>query len=177
YDIDITTELIPVSPAAHYLMGGVATDTCGSTSIAGLFAAGEVACTGVHGANRLASNSLLEGLVFGARAATAALSTPDRRADVRTSGLILPLCTTKIENADEIRQAIRKVMWEKAGIIRSEQSLSTALDTLKRREHVLEDTYATRYDNEIKNMLQVACLIVDAALHRENSVGAHYRSD
>ncbi|MBF0537141.1 MAG: L-aspartate oxidase [Nitrospirae bacterium] len=181
YDIDITTELIPVSPAAHYLMGGVRTDTLGCTSISGLFAAGEVACTGVHGANRLASNSLLEGLVFGARAAMTALDVSDHRAEVRPSDLTLSLYREQelktIEYADEIRQAIRKSMWEKAGIIRSEQSLSTALDALKKWSHVLEDTYATRYDNEIKNMLQVACLIVEAALHRQDSVGAHYRSD
>ncbi|MBF0338085.1 MAG: L-aspartate oxidase [Nitrospirae bacterium] len=177
YDIDITTELIPVSPAAHYLMGGVRTDTWGCTSIAGLFAAGEVACTGVHGANRLASNSLLEGLVFGARVATAALDTTNHRVDITKSALTLPLCRTRIENADEIRQAIRKVMWDKVGIIRSAQSLSEALDNLRKWEHILEDTYATRYDNEVKNMLAVACLIANAALRRDNSVGAHYRSD
>ncbi|MBF0345028.1 MAG: L-aspartate oxidase [Nitrospirae bacterium] len=177
YDIDITTELIPVCPAAHYLMGGVKTDTAGRTSIPGLFAAGEVACTGVHGANRLASNSLLEGLVFGARAAAEAVNSRISPMEVSPSDLTLPLSGDRIEDADEIRQAIRKAMWENAGIIRSSKSLSTALETINKWDHVLDKTYSTRYDNEIKNMLQTSYLIVTSALKRQESVGAHYRND
>jgi L-aspartate oxidase len=173
YDVDITEELIPASPAAHYIMGGVKTDIGGRTTLEGLYAAGEVACTGVHGANRLASNSLLEGLVFGARTGKTALNatvTPDIHAtyDFRPS---------LVEGADEIRRAVRKIMWEKAGIIRCATSLGEAGERLQIWHDIIHKDYATRHELELKNMLTVSGIIVRAALARKGSVGAHYRSD
>ncbi|MBF0516895.1 MAG: L-aspartate oxidase [Nitrospirae bacterium] len=176
YDIDITTELIPVSPAAHYMMGGVRTDIDGRTNIDGLYAAGEVACTGVHGANRLASNSLLEGLVFGARAGATALR---QWTDTKYINPELSLKVTQdhIENPDEIRSTIRRTMWDKVGIIRSAASLNEALEVFNSLNHITAHTYLSRYENEIKNILQTAQLIVQSAIERKDSIGAHFRSD
>ncbi|MBF0318435.1 MAG: L-aspartate oxidase [Nitrospirae bacterium] len=177
YDIDITAELIPVSPAAHYMMGGVKTDIDGRTNIEGLYAAGEVACTGVHGANRLASNSLLEGLVFGARAGKAAVRQPVDIQAIDPKNLCNDISETPLDNPDEIRSTIRRVMWEKAGIIRSAESLNEASEALNSLEYVTRRTYPSRYENEIKNILQTAQLIVKSATERKTSIGAHYRSD
>ncbi|MEW6110334.1 MAG: L-aspartate oxidase [Nitrospirota bacterium] len=173
YGIDITEDLIPVSPAAHYMMGGVRTDLDGKTNIEGLYAAGEVACTGVHGSNRLASNSLLEGLVYGARAGRAALKTAvaSRTPDE------YPLKASKIPECDEIRGALRKMMWERVGIIRCSESLGEAKEKLLSWKRITEKTYLTRNELELKNMITVASIIVEAALKRKGSVGAHYRSD
>ncbi len=178
FGVDITKGLIPVSPAAHYIMGGVKTDLHGETAVSGLFATGEVACTGVHGANRLASNSLLEGLVYGARTGrkafryvedkkTAACTyTPDKKTD-------------KPGNLDlkKLMTSMRKLMWEKVGIIRCRKSLSEAKDQLMEWEFLLKNDYLNREALEAKNMLTAAHLITDAALLREGSIGAHYRSD
>lgn len=173
YNIDITQDLIPVSPAAHYIMGGVKTNLRGETRIKGLYAAGEVACTGVHGANRLASNSLLEGLVFGARAGSAAVETSVRP---KTSSQYKPGISS-INDADEIRTALRKMMWERAGIIRCSESLGEARDRLLLLKTLAGAHYIKRTELELKNMITVSSLIVEAALAREGSVGAHYRSD
>jgi L-aspartate oxidase len=183
YNIDITKELVPVSPAAHYVMGGVKTDTTGSTSIRRLYVAGEVACTGVHGANRLASNSLLEGLVFGARAGKAALSSPisneqltlNSKEATRHSSLLTR--HSSIPDHEEIRHELRKVMWERVGIIRCGESLRNAKEGISRWSFIKEETPGTRRELELKNMLFVAQLITEAALLRNGSVGAHYRSD
>jgi L-aspartate oxidase len=173
YDIDITDDLIPVSPAAHYIMGGVKTNLDGETNIRGLYAAGEVACTGVHGANRLASNSLLEGLVFGARAGIAALKTP-----ILPGGLPLyDVDSSSIKDSEEIKRLLRKIMWEKAGIIRCAESLKDAWRRLFPFKDITERNYLTRHELELKNMITVAAIIVKAALARKGSVGAHYRSD
>jgi len=180
HDIDITEEWIPVSPSAHYMMGGVATDIHGATTLPGLFAAGEVACSGVHGANRLASNSLLEGLVFGMRAGVAAkawaarCSAPDlvlhrerlQRGEAR-----------RLEDAEKLRSSLRRTMWGQVGLVRSRESLIRATAQLVRWEQMVSHSFATRTDLEVKNMVQVAHCIAEAALWRENSVGAHYRSD
>jgi L-aspartate oxidase len=183
YDMDITEEWIPVSPSAHYMMGGVKTDTQGATSLPGLFAAGEVACSGVHGANRLASNSLLEGLVFGARAAEAA------ETFARTHGANKgPLPAVAVEellsgkpalmaDADKLRSSLRRLMWGKVGLIRSGDSLTAAVAQLLRWERQVARVYGTRRELEVKNMIQVARCIAESALWREHSVGAHYRSD
>jgi L-aspartate oxidase len=173
YGIDITEDLIPVSPAAHYFMGGVKTTLHGETNIRGLYAAGEVACTGVHGANRLASNSLLEGLVFGARAGAAAVRStvmPSETADYNLRPDI-------IEESETIRNSLRTLMWEKAGIIRCAGSLAEARERLCSWKQITERDFLTRSELELKNMIMISGLIVEAALARKGSVGAHYRSD
>ena len=173
YDIDITEDLVPVSPAAHYIMGGVKTNINGETNIKGLYAAGEVACTGVHGANRLASNSLLEGLVFGARAGKAALSP---RAEAKKLCLDEPESSI-ISDSDEIKRTMRKLMWEKTGIIRCAVSLEEARERILSYWDITKGSYLSRGDLELKNMITVSGIIVEAALRRKGSVGAHYRSD
>jgi L-aspartate oxidase len=173
YDVDITSGPVPVCPAAHYIMGGVRTDTEGASDLSGLFAAGEVACTGLHGANRLASNSLLEGLVYGARAASAAIKKPvSPRAPEKTLTKV-----HTISEHDHIRGELRKLMWEKVGIIRCEKSLSEAMKKLSEWSYVLDKTFMTRRELELKNMLQIATVVTENALNRNNNVGAHYRSD
>ncbi len=181
YDVNITRDLVPVTPAAHYMMGGVKTDLNGKTSVPGLYAAGEVACTGVHGANRLASNSLLEGLVFGCRAGWAAgseamahspggteLSSPEIPASHSLSSFV---------EVDEMRTSLRRLMWERVGIIRCSESLGEAQEKLSEWSHLLWLNLATRRALELKNMLAVSHMITRAAVERRGSVGAHYRSD
>lgn len=178
YDLDITKYPIPVSPAAHYLMGGVKTDFEGATTIRGLYAAGEVACTGVHGANRLASNSLLEGLVFGCRAGRAAAEQGNEPFRLRQLGVPATIGEdAAYPNMEEIRTTIRRVMWEQVGIIRSEESLRTARAELEKWREVMDKHFLTRRGLELKNLLATAWLITASALMRKGSVGAHYRSD
>jgi L-aspartate oxidase len=180
YDIDITEEWIPVSPSAHYMMGGVWTDLNGATTLPGLFAAGEVACSGVHGANRLASNSLLEGLVFGMRAGGAAVAWAARQALPDLSGQVAALrhaLKHRLDDTEKMRNSLRRTMWGQVGIIRSRESLVRATAQLSRWEHMISKSFAGRADLEVKNMVQVAHCVAEAALWRENSVGAHFRSD
>ncbi|HUZ47484.1 MAG TPA: L-aspartate oxidase [Terriglobia bacterium] len=186
YNLDITADLLPVRPAAHYAMGGVATDLHGVASLEGLYAAGEVAATGVHGANRLASNSLLEGLVFGARAgssirrrgcshlsATAASAVPQERKPSQTAAKQASTCKA---NATKIADEVRTILWDKVGIIRDKEGLSEAvhqLSALSFGEHIpMERNYY-----EAQNILAVGRLIAASALARRESRGAHYRSD
>jgi L-aspartate oxidase len=166
--VDMTREPVPVHPAAHYAMGGVRTDLCGHTSVAGLFAAGEVACTGVHGANRLASNSLLEGVVFGARTGLSM-----REACASTAPPIAPPqpCFPEISSAE-----LRTLTWEKLGIIRTGVDLQSALDRLERLPERASES-PTRSAFELRNMVCVASLIARCALERRESRGAHYRAD
>src|SRR5215510_9087923 len=180
YDIDITEEWIPVSPSAHYMMGGVWTDLLGATSVPGLFAAGEVACSGVHGANRLASNSLLEGLVFGARAAAAAVAYAGRHTPPSVAAHEAALKHEQygaLEDAEKMRSSLRRTMWGQVGVIRSGESLIRACAQLSRWAQLVAQPFAQRSALEVKNMVQIAQCIAEAALWRENSVGAHYRSD
>jgi len=174
YEMDITQSPVPVCPAMHYIMGGVMTDTRGATSVPGLYAAGETACTGIHGANRLASNSLLEGLVYGARAGEAAAA--EKGTDAGPSEIEPPRPFT-IPAHDEIRGMLRKLMWDKVGIIRSEQSLMEAMDAMLEWEYILGKSFMTRRELELKNMLSVGMAITGAALARKESVGSHFRSD
>ncbi len=182
YGVDICRDHIPVSPAAHYMMGGVKTDLDGATSIPGLYAAGEAACTGVHGANRLASNSLLEGVVFGARAGMAAarfareIRRPPQQAPNPFRGRCF-LSEEKNAEFNEIRGALRKMMWDRVGIIRCGDSLSKAMKHLEEWSPYLKNLYGSRNGLELQNMLTVATLITRAALLRKESVGAHYRTD
>jgi L-aspartate oxidase len=180
HDIDITEEWIPVSPSAHYMMGGVWTDLNGATTLPGLFAAGEVACSGVHGANRLASNSLLEGLVFGLRAGVAAVAWASRCPVPDLSRQVLELRHCKfhqLDDAEKLRSSLRRTMWGQVGIIRSRESLIRATAQLSRWERMVSKPFATRADLEAKNMVQVAYCVAEAAVWRENSVGAHFRAD
>ncbi|MCP9449484.1 MAG: L-aspartate oxidase [Nitrospira sp.] len=180
HDIDITEEWIPVSPSAHYMMGGVWTDINGATSLPGLFAAGEVACSGVHGANRLASNSLLEALVFGMRAGAAAVAWGVRQAvpDLgRQAAALRHGERHRLDDAEKLRNSLRRIMWGQVGIVRSRESLIRATAQLTRWERMVSKPFAARTDLEVKNMIQVARCVAEAALWRENSVGAHFRSD
>lgn len=180
YDIDITEEWIPVSPSAHYMMGGVWTDLNGATTLPGLFAAGEVACSGVHGANRLASNSLLEGLVFGMRAGVAAVAWASNRTSPDLAERVAALRHEqrhRLEDAEKLRNSLRRTMWGQVGIIRSRESLIRATAQLSRWARLVSEPFSTRADLEVKNMVQVAHCLAESALWRENSVGAHFRSD
>lgn len=189
--IDWTRELVPVAPAAHYWMGGVSTDLHGRTTVPGLFAAGEVACTGVQGANRLASNSLLEGLVFGRRAVEAFLASPriEKAADdpalparelekIRECG---PVEASLAEPGEFSRAALRRLMTAKAGVLRSGGLLREAGAALGewaavvRPEAVPQSTDPRTHEDA--NLLLAAQLLVHAARERQDSLGAHYRDD
>ncbi|MCH8270748.1 MAG: fumarate reductase (quinol) flavoprotein subunit [Planctomycetes bacterium] len=197
-NIDPVTELIPVRPVVHYMMGGVHTDMNGATSLAGLYAAGEVACVSINGANRLGSNSLSEILVFGARAGRAAAEYASSHTDTSTAVLaqaadernrLQQRFTRKRsgERIADLRDEMQKTMEQSAGIYRSGESLSQAADTL----HELQDRFASvtieddsRTFNterisalELAYMLDVAETIVNSALRREESRGAHQRTD
>ena len=183
YNLDITADLMPVRPAAHYAMGGVATDLQGTTDLEGLYAAGEVAATGVHGANRLASNSLLEGLVYGAQAARAMsgqkTSSAAARGEDRTRTPMSasnPGGTKPVPEVENILCTVRSLMWEKVGILRQGRDLS---DAVKRLLSLTLPTPASpsRPYYEALNILEVARVIARSALAREESRGAHYRTD
>jgi L-aspartate oxidase len=177
--LDLARDPIPVSPAAHYVMGGVETDVDGRTSISGLLAAGEVACTGVHGANRLASNSLLEGLVFGARAAAAMQQPP--RATSASSGAadrLTPAASGDIPSEDEVRD----LMWRHVGLVREQAGLEHALGRLGPwlgavRERAAAERPTNRSFRRLQSIVTVAALMAGAALRREESRGAHFRTD
>ncbi|OGK57378.1 L-aspartate oxidase [Candidatus Roizmanbacteria bacterium RIFCSPLOWO2_02_FULL_38_10] len=199
---DICRDLIPVVPAAHYSCGGVNTNLNGDTNIKGLHAVGEISNSGVHGANRLASNSLLEGVVFGRRTADNIISKISKRKnslvtnDIKTIPLSdgrlkvvdkkkVKLTKRDLQKAIKIRQLLQDVMWEKVGIIRNENDLKTALreiTLLQDRLQISDQKYQISgiktsdllFILETKNMLTVAKLIVQAALARKESLGCHY---
>ena len=177
YGIDITRDLIPVLPSAHYFMGGVRTDLRGRTSIRGLYAAGEVACTGVHGANRLASNSLLEGLVFGARAGMAMLEdlSSEKIADGPGKESHSPGFLS--EEADEVMNKVRECTWRRVGIIREKKYLEEGLHELGDLAPRMKSNRVCRRGLEARNVFIVARLVAMAGLRREESRGGHYRSD
>lgn len=180
YGIDILKDQIPVAPAAHYMMGGVKTDTWGKTSLERLYACGEVACTGIHGANRLASNSLLEGLVFGARVAQAAeiIAQEFNLEDLADLDFYWYSQAGKLSNQGELEiDLIRKTMTEKVGIIRSLSSLEEAQRVWAGLAWVLEKEAVTLKQVELMDILLVATLITQGALIRQESRGGHYRLD
>ena len=178
YGLDIGRDRIPVTPCAHYVMGGVKTDLWGRTSVPGLYAAGEVACSGVHGANRLASNSLLEGLVFGARAGRAILGDdlppPPQGPLVGDPGTALAIDETA---ADAALESLKRVMWDGAGIVRDGTGLRSAIDAILRLERGLVLRPVSRRGVEARNLLFVGRLIAESALGRRESRGAHFRQD
>jgi L-aspartate oxidase len=169
YGIDLENAPAPVRPAAHYAMGGVRTDLFGQTTMPRLYAAGEVACTGVHGANRLASNSLLEGLVFGARAGQAmcALVALPEAEEANWPSALFPAITER---------DVRAIAWNSCGILRSGPELAAAHKRLQSRAlRPIESP--GRADFELRSMHQIASLIAQASVAREESRGAHYRTD
>jgi L-aspartate oxidase len=191
YGLDLSCDMAPVCPAAHYMMGGVKTDLWSRTSLPGLYAAGETAATGVHGANRLASNSLLEGLVFGARAGQAmkkdapagkrqpgALpgspaplpgnSTAAQKAAAKNAGKPSPTCA--------MLEKIRDVMWREVGIMRSGKELADAIKQLQSLE-LPKSEKPGRGTHELRNLHTLALLMAQSALAREESRGSHYRLD
>lgn len=182
-NIDITSDLVPTRPAAHFALGGVAANLDGATSLRGLYAVGEVACSGVHGANRLANNSLLECLVYGVRAAHAmaadgeAASFPaPPNAQAPVSRRESPLAGGAPLDSAAAKREIRRLMWESAGVIRHGSKLREAarlLDTLV----LPHPDEPARVPVEVENLLQVARLIVHCAEARKESRGSHYRAD
>ncbi len=178
YGLNIAKDLLPVSPAVHYFMGGMRTDLHGRSTIKGLYGAGEVTCTGVHGANRLASNSLLEGLVFGARAGKSAFADSQesgvKSQESRQSAKTLnsPLSTPDAEGeiAVAVKKRVKRLMWGKVGIAREEKSLKRAL-----RE--FEQISQANLGTSSRNFVTLAKLIATAALWREESRGGHFRDD
>jgi len=175
YNIDITTDLIPIRPAAHYAMGGIRSDCDGRTSLPGLYAAGEAAATGVHGANRLASNSLLEGLVFGARAGE------KMREELRARGSTVPqrrvISNGPVSTATEdIVREIQDLMWRDAGIVRTGPGLRRAVEQLQTLTPRLAHPRSRRAF-EARNLHILGSLVARSALAREESRGAHYRLD
>jgi L-aspartate oxidase len=173
YGLDLTKDLIPVSPAAHYLCGGIKVNLSGETTINYLFAFGEVACTGVHGANRLASNSLLEAIVFSARIAkslnkTNNLNHPKFKIESKKP--------KKRPNYIYIRKKIKKIMWKKAGIVRNKADLKEAYDMLNKIKNNFEYSNKDIYALETRNMLETALQITKAAKKRKKSLGCHYVS-
>ncbi|MXY26816.1 L-aspartate oxidase [Candidatus Poribacteria bacterium] len=191
YGLDISIDLIPVRPGAHFMMGGIRTNTDTETNLKGLYACGEVACTGVHGANRLASNSLLECLVFGARAGTnAALfaqsESPDHPPDIPAVDNGLTSVETDITFIEAVKDTIQEVLWENVSIERDGEGLEQTLAELQDLTVSLESlqsvsqTLLQTTDVEIieaVNMLNVALMITESALVRTESRGAHYRAD
>jgi L-aspartate oxidase len=184
YGLDLRRDLIPVRPAAHYLMGGIRTDLGGRTSVAGLYAAGEAACTGVHGANRLASNSLLEGLVFGARAAQSMLSDSlplvlRDASDNTPAAKHLHVSETK--HLEDLVSTLQASMWDNAGLLRDEASLRRGLAAQTICEAGFAEIAAagrvSRRLSEAQAMSRVAHAILVSALARTESRGAHFRND
>jgi L-aspartate oxidase len=177
YNIDIGIDMIPVHPAAHYAMGGVRTDLNGKTSLPGLYAAGEAACTGVHGANRLASNSLLEGVVFGAR--TGIAMRQDSSGNTHSSAHHATTSQSEHpndEHIDDLLRSIRGLMWRDAGVVRMGSHLRHAVQELEAMKDRLPQPWCRR-SCEAVNIHQIALLITRSALAREESRGAHYRED
>jgi L-aspartate oxidase len=183
--IDIATDRIPVGPAAHYLMGGIDTDEWGRTSLPRLFAAGETACTGVHGANRLASNSLLEGLVFGARAADA-MRQPPRPAALKNDRVLAarvsPPAPARNDSGRPLTTSdVRDLLWREAGLFRSQAGLESAVRQLDAAYAAVCDAagWAAFSADEWRryNLITVARLVARAALRREESRGGHFRAD
>ncbi len=172
YGLDIAKDMLPVSPAVHYFMGGMRTDLDGRSTVKGLYGAGEVTCTGVHGANRLASNSLLEGLVFGARAGAAAIAD---NYELRVTNYEMEDADSGLSTLDPglstaVRKRVKRLMWERVGIARKADSMRRAIAEFEQIEKA-------NLGISSRNFVTVAKLVAQGALWREESRGGHYRDD
>jgi L-aspartate oxidase len=203
YGLDLASDLLPIAPAAHYCMGGVMVDTHGRTTLPGLYAVGEAACTGVHGANRLASNSLLEGLVFGLRLADGLAARQTNNHPAQDSYYNSPVrhaitisvaddsseqaTPTNIDSTSisRIRHELRGIMWQYVSLCRDQAGLLEAKHKVRTLRQLLSTTEVTGKEEtadlvqwaETRNMLQIAELVIAAALQRCESRGSHWRSD
>jgi L-aspartate oxidase len=176
FGLDLTTDWIPVAPAAHYMMGGVKTDLNGETNIRRLYACGEVSSTGVHGANRLASNSLSEAIVFGRRIVDSIIKLPE----LETNPVIeidQQRRSTPMQAVVEKRLKLQKVMVRYAGLRRNAHGLERGLEELKRQLPFFQSSLTKREEYEFANLLTCAILTTESALQREESRGGHYRDD
>ena len=181
FGLDITKDKIPVRPGAHYMIGGVIVDQDGRTSLKNLWAAGEVTSSGLHGANRLASNSLLEGLVYGAHAgAGASRAAQEMSNELRVWPVESPVEPPPVEPLDleDIRNSLKSLMWRTCGVRRSGSGLAEALQTVEHwGQYVLTRPFTDPRGWELQNMLTVAAIMIQAALLREESRGVHLRTD
>lgn len=181
FRLDLTRDRIPVRPGAHYMMGGLTVDLMGHTTVPGLWAAGEVTASGLHGANRLASNSLLEAIVYGWRAGERA---SEAAADEPDDFTVLPVVNPPVAPAHEpldlvdIRNSVKSRMWRSMGVRRERAEMAEALEDVERWcSYVLPRQFNHPQGWELQNMLTVARLIIRAALDREESRGCHFRTD
>ncbi len=183
FGLDLTRDRIPVRPGAHYMIGGVAVDRVGRSSVPGLWAAGEVTSSGLHGANRLASNSLLEGLVYGAHVGeevSQAVLKDEKRDELQALSLSHPKTTASSESFDlaDIRNSLRSLMWRHVGVERSGESLQEALGTVEGWcRYVLPIQFSEPAGWQLQNMLEVSRLMILSALERTETRGVHVRSD
>jgi len=183
FGLDLTRDRIPVRPGAHYMIGGATVDAVGRTSLPGLFAAGEVTSSGLHGANRLASNSLLEGLVYGARAGRAASdeALSEQRADAFGVPLLSNAKAVEANGSldlNDIRNSLRSLMWRHVGVERTGTSLLEAREAVEGWcRYVLPQQFADPPGWQLQNMLEVARLMIRSAIHRRETRGVHVRSD
>jgi len=188
HGVDLGSDLVPVSPAAHFMIGGVKTDSWGHTSIPGLYAAGETGATGVHGANRLASNSLLEGLVFGARAGAAMIKDApgSHKTSAHLPGSLAPATWNHSEKHAEkgkpkcpdgpVLEKVKEILWKHVGVLRSGKELKAAIEALVAIE-VPKMQKQSRHEHEVHNLHALGLLVARSALAREERRGSHYRSD
>ncbi|HOK94632.1 MAG TPA: L-aspartate oxidase [Anaerohalosphaeraceae bacterium] len=180
FDIDVSTDLIPVRPSAHYMIGGLKADISAATSIPRLFACGEAASTGLHGANRLGSNSLLEGLVFGRIAGQSAVELLAKAGTVgyRRMQFDVPPSDRSRLDTDDVRNSLRALMWRNVGITRSATPLQEAMEIIQFwQRYVMDKVFSEPFGWECQNMLTVALLMAHAAYKRQESRGVHYRQD
>ncbi|MBM4022947.1 MAG: L-aspartate oxidase [Planctomycetes bacterium] len=186
FGLDLARDRIPVRPGAHYMIGGVTVDASGRTRVPGLFAAGEVTSSGLHGANRLASNSLLEGLVYGGRAGAAASAEVLAEGPELHAFRVPPIANGRVEEAGDgatldladIRNSLQSLMWRQVGVERTGDQLAEALATVEGWcRYVQPRQFSDPQGWQLQNMLQVARLMIAAALEREETRGVHFRAD
>ena len=181
FDIDVSKDLIPVRPSAHYMIGGIKTDAQGRTTIKNLYACGEVASTGLHGANRLGSNSLLEGLVFGKIAgqlASQQLKAGANHLKHRRIRFEIPRSDRSRLDAEDVRNSLRALMWRNVGITRKDRLLAEAQEIIRFwQRYVMDKVFDSPFGWECQNMLTVSLLIAQAAEKRRESRGVHCRED